>query len=70
MIDYIILISIWHVIWAYLLSNECLAEWNLHKKCEDDSRDLINKVKVDKEARENENDWENNVVDITSHRCH
>ena len=53
------------MIWAYLLSNEHSAEWNLHKKCEDDSRNLINKVKVDRETRENENDWENNVVDIT-----
>ena len=57
------------MIWAYLLSNECPAEWNLHKKCGDDSRDLINKVKVDREARENENDWENNVVDITLCKC-
>ena len=69
MIDYTILISIWHVIWAYLLSNEHLTEWNLHKKYEDDSRNLINKVKINKETRENENDWENNVVDITSCRC-
>ena len=53
MIDYIILISIWYVIWAYLLLNECSAEWNLHKKYEDDSRDLINKVKIDREERGN-----------------
>ena len=57
------------MIWAYLLLNEHFTEWNLHKKCEDDSRDLINKVKVDREARENENDWENNVVDIMLYRC-
>ena len=49
-----------------MLSNEHFTEWNLHKKCEDDSRDLINKIKINKKTKENENDWENNVIDITS----
>ena len=52
-----------------MLSNECLTEWNLYKKCENDNKDLINKVKLDKKARENENDWENNIIDIMSCRC-
>ena len=56
------------MIWAYLLSNKYSAEWNLHKKYENDSRDLINKIKVNKETRKNENDWENNIVDIMSCR--
>ena len=55
MINYIILILIWHVIWAYLLLNERFAKWNLHKKCEDNNKDLINKVKVNREVRGNGN---------------
>ena len=53
-----------------MLSNECSAEWNFHKKCEDDNRNLINKVKVNRKTRENENDWENNVINIISYKCY
>ena len=53
-----------------MLSNKHLTEWNLHKKCENDNKNLINKVKVNRKIRENENDWENNVVDITLYKCH
>ena len=41
------------MIWAYLLLNEYSAEWNLYKKCKNDSKDLINKIKIDREERGN-----------------